>query len=293
MADKKFAYKTVGNIADILGKYMQEKKAKEELWQNAQRKGEMDLQFAIRKAQAESEADPINAIIKQATQQGQPRGMTSSDTSVVPVSTRTGIDSSKLLRGALSKKFGVPYEELRTPEERKEANQIEFEKEQQKMLAKTNPEELIKLTDDAIASVDKILNEKELGNYVGKFGFLPALPGTAKVTHRAEIARLKSLLALPNLKFLKGLGAMSDREFAVIQSSVSALDENMPIEDYKIELNRINKGLQGTKTRLKSGKLKPSLTSVNLEEVPEGVDKNDWDMASTEQRQEYLDYLGR
>jgi hypothetical protein len=68
-------------------------------------------------------------------------------------------------------------------------------------------------------------------------------------------------LSLDNLKYLKGLGAMSDREFAVIQSVSGALNTNMGETEFRNELGKLEKVL---KDRVASGT--PGTTPT-----PEGI----------------------
>lgn len=66
----------------------------------------------------------------------------------------------------------------------------------------------------------------------------------------AKINQLKALLTFDNLSQLKGLGAMSDREFATIQASAGAINPNMSEQAFTTELKRISDTL--TNSLLKS-----------------------------------------
>lgn len=70
------------------------------------------------------------------------------------------------------------------------------------------------------------------------------IPGTAAAGFNVQLDRLKSLLTLPQLTYLKGLGHMSDREFASISSSVAALSTKMSEKEFTTELNRIKQTLK-------------------------------------------------
>ena len=74
---------------------------------------------------------------------------------------------------------------------------------------------------------------------------IPGVPGDGPVAgsdaagYIAQLDRVKALLTLPNLQYMKGLGAMSDREFNTVSASVAALNPNMSEANYDKELARI------------------------------------------------------
>lgn len=70
--------------------------------------------------------------------------------------------------------------------------------------------------------------QRTLGSVASFAGF-----GGGIETRKAKIAQLKSLLTFENLSQLKGLGAMSDREFATIQAAAAALNESMSESEFK------------------------------------------------------------
>jgi hypothetical protein len=92
-------------------------------------------------------------------------------------------------------------------------------------------------TGKTAAGFDKAVGVKGLTNY---------LPGTDAASFRAKLERVKSLVTLPELQKLRGLGAMSDREFATLSSAAGALDASMSEQAFKTELERIHKALQST-----------------------------------------------
>jgi hypothetical protein len=88
------------------------------------------------------------------------------------------------------------------------------------------------------------------------FGYLDKpIAGTKAASARAQIDRVKALVTLPELQNLRGLGAMSDREFATLTSAASALSTDMKEKDFKAELSRIKSVLQTAIGRQQSGDL--------------------------------------
>lgn len=95
---------------------------------------------------------------------------------------------------------------------------------------------------EAIGTLESTPGKK---NAIG-FGVVKNLAGSKSAGYLAQLDRVKSLLTLPNLQYLKGLGAMSDREFATIQSSVAALSPKMSEKQFDAELARIKGVLSGS-----------------------------------------------
>ena len=111
----------LGSIGDVLRQQV----AKKQMWEDAQRKGQMDLDFAIKKAQAEAAMDPEKQFFSSVLNQGTSQLSMPSQggAPIVPVQTGGMPDKSMLIRGLIAKKFGVPFENLMTPEERQIAEE--------------------------------------------------------------------------------------------------------------------------------------------------------------------------
>lgn len=98
---------------------------------------------------------------------------------------------------------------------------------------------------DTLGVIDKIINNKNLKRYVG-FGFEKLIPmgkelglEPGRVAFEAEVNRLKSLLAVDNIKYLKGQGQISDAERELISRIGTSLDPNMSEKAFKEELARV------------------------------------------------------
>lgn len=140
-------------------------------------------------------------------------------------------------------------------------------------LAKTqqNPETISQLVNDASAVLTDITNSRLVNSAnVGMMGPIK-LWGTKKYTLMSQVERLRALLTLPNLKYLKGLGHMSDREFNTVSASVAALNYNMPPSDFNKELQRINEALQNTKARMGGTQTQPSQPTTQPQGQPQQV----------------------
>lgn len=118
-------------------------------------------------------------------------------------------------------------------------------------LPNAKQETLSKLAQDALGTINTLESHGGLKGAVGAKGIssffgLKGKPvsGTAASDFTAYIDTLKSQLTLPNLQYLRGLGAMSDREFTAISNSVTALNRDMSEKQFKEELGRLKTALQ-------------------------------------------------
>jgi hypothetical protein len=75
--------------------------------------------------------------------------------------------------------------------------------------------------------------------------------GTAAADFVANFDNLMSMIALPNLELMRGLGAMSDREFNNIAASASALKRDMSEQAFDVELEKLAQSLKVVSDRMK------------------------------------------
>lgn len=73
----------------------------------------------------------------------------------------------------------------------------------------------------------------------GRLVGMGALPGSQAADAQSALSRLMGLIALPELQNMRGLGAMSDREFATISAAASSLNPRMSDEAARSELERL------------------------------------------------------
>ena len=74
--------------------------------------------------------------------------------------------------------------------------------------------------------------------------------GSQAAAAQRYVDRLKAQLTLPRLEFLRGLGAMSDREFKTIADSVTALDRALPDEAALQEILSLYQTLDAIEARI-------------------------------------------
>jgi hypothetical protein len=116
--------------------------------------------------------------------------------------------------------------------------------------ARTN----LQVVDDALETVNTLLTTGEAGARPGVgpvVGRLPAMPGEA-FDYSALIEQLSAQLTLPKLRFLRGLGHMSDREFGTIRDSVSILRRGLRDETFDAELAKIKSDLEASQRQILS-----------------------------------------
>jgi surface antigen len=105
---------------------------------------------------------------------------------------------------------------------------------------------------DALEAVNGLISDKGLSRAVGKTSFFNFIPGSKGADFAAKLERVKSLITLPQLEKLRGLGAMSDREFQTLTNAAAALNPKMSETAFKTELERIQKALETTKVNLEA-----------------------------------------
>lgn len=114
--------------------------------------------------------------------------------------------------------------------------------------------------DDALSTISVLKNSAGKSGAVGAkgatslYGILDKpMGGTESSDFAAYFDALKAQLVLPKLQMLRGLGAMSDREFATLSSAATALNRDMTEESFDRELSKIEQSLASTKERLAQG----------------------------------------
>lgn len=95
----------------------------------------------------------------------------------------------------------------------------------------------------ALDTVDQLL-ERDFGAITGLKNPIKSLTGENAYTQNL-FKQIKSLLSLENVKFLKGQGAVSDAERALLANSATSLDTNLKNEDFYGELLKIKGALTG------------------------------------------------
>lgn len=135
-----------------------------------------------------------------------------------------------LLSGAEQTKLGVQFG---TATERNAAAKVAN--------AATAANEMASSALQAIYDLEKTSGQ---GRAVGLMGWMSNIPGSAGADYRAKADQVKALITLPELQNLRGLGAMSDREFATLSKAASALDYNMSTKAFNKELQTIKKTLE-------------------------------------------------
>lgn len=108
------------------------------------------------------------------------------------------------------------------------------------------PKQVSQLSQDALGLVNTLMNHPGREAATGTNRLLAMVPGSAGADFKAQLERLKALLSLDNIQYLKGTGAMSDREFATLSSAAAALQPNMSEGAFLQELQRIQSDLSAS-----------------------------------------------
>lgn len=117
-----------------------------------------------------------------------------------------------------------------------QTKEAELEKEKQKARA---------LKNRTLQAAQDLANTK-FGGITGVRSIGSFLPGTKEQEARAAFDQLKGLLTLENVSFLKGTGALSDREMGILESASTKLNTNLSDKAFEKELNALITELGGT-----------------------------------------------
>lgn len=102
---------------------------------------------------------------------------------------------------------------------------------------------IVQQTKDALTTIDPS-TASGFNHAIGSnifFGYGKNIPGTNSATYLANLDKFKSILTLPNLNLLKGMGRVTATEFATLQNSLTSLNPNMSESAFKTEYDRIKK----------------------------------------------------
>lgn len=94
--------------------------------------------------------------------------------------------------------------------------------------------------------IGDLVNHPKLEWATGFTSVFPTLPGFKTRDFNLTHQQLKDSLTRDNLDALRGLGAMSERELALIEKSATKLDLGLPEDEYVAELQKIEENLKGT-----------------------------------------------
>lgn len=115
----------------------------------------------------------------------------------------------------------------------------------------------------AVQAVNRLADMKGLSGAVGPISSKIMTVRGQTADFERQIEQVKSLLVLPELQQLRGLGAMSDREFATLSSAATTLNTNMSEDGFKKEVGRVRDSLSSTLNKAaEMGIFKPNYVNV-------------------------------
>lgn len=120
--------------------------------------------------------------------------------------------------------------------------------------------EAVTLKEQALTSAQELMKKFEAGegtSAVGKSALLQFqhIPGTKPYNFNVLLQNLKSLLSLDNVKFLKGQGAVSDAERALLERASSKLDAGLTEAEFQKTLQEMITGLSGAGANPQQGQI--------------------------------------
>jgi len=142
-------------------------------------------------------------------------------------------------------------------QEQQQKQQTEQKKEQQALALKNRT--LQAAQDLATTKFGGITGVRSIGSF---------LPGTREQEARAAFDQLKGLLTLENVSYLKGTGALSDREMGILERASTKLNTNLSDKAFSRELNALITELGGTPAMQEESKKKIEATSLQPTGTP-------------------------
>lgn len=142
-------------------------------------------------------------------------------------------------------------------QEQQQKQQTEQKKEQQALALKNRT--LQAAQDLATTKFGGITGVRSIGSF---------LPGTREQEARAAFDQLKGLLTLENVSYLKGTGALSDREMGILERASTKLNTNLSDKAFSRELNALITELGGTPAIQEESKKKIEATSLQPTGTP-------------------------
>jgi len=107
-------------------------------------------------------------------------------------------------------------------------------------------------TEDAIGSIDEMLQGNGLESASGIASAFPTIPGTNAANFQAQLETLKSKIFLDKIKAIKGMGALSDNEGKKLAAAAAALELSMGPELLRSEINKIKTKLEEALIKINS-----------------------------------------
>lgn len=121
-------------------------------------------------------------------------------------------------------------------------------------------ESMRSMVDTSLDTIQRLKTMPGLAGAVGAkgpmslFGLIEKpMAGSSASNYVSHVDALKSQLTLPRMEMMRGLGAMSDREFKTLSDSATALNRDMSEAEFVRELGNIEKTLTQVQQRLGSG----------------------------------------
>lgn len=115
-------------------------------------------------------------------------------------------------------------------------------------------ESLLEIAGLARQTLDDLTSHPGLSDAVGYKGpiaaFFGPISGTPAAGFVAKFDTLKSRLTLPRLEMMRGLGAMSEKEFKALSDAASSLSRDMGEKEFRDEIGVIGKTLTAVEQRL-------------------------------------------
>lgn len=121
-------------------------------------------------------------------------------------------------------------------------------------------ESMRSMLDASLSTITRLKEPSGMAGAVGAkgpmslFGLMEKpMAGSSAADYATHVDALKSQLTLPRMEMMRGLGAMSDREFKTLSDSATALNRDMSEAEFARELGNIERTLTQVRERMAGG----------------------------------------
>ena len=149
----------------------------------------------------------------------------------------------------LDRELSKATNELKRRELEQKLAANEAAREQNKADRRVAAEDAVNTVNTTLSSIERVLAHPGLDMAVGLTSIYPTIPGSQSADFEAQLESLKSQAFLSEVEKMRGLGALTEREGARLESALGALDLSQSESAFRKELRRVRDIMKAAKSR--------------------------------------------
>ena len=199
--------------------------------------------------------EKINAFIAQKTGQTSPAALPQAPQQATQVGIPQGTNFQLSPQQVMAAQLFLPEKQAKALSSAYDIQLKASEQTAKQQEAQKTQQQAQALKDRTLKAAEDLANTK-FGGITGVRSIGSFLPGTGEQEALAAFDQLKGLLTLENVSYLKGTGALSDREMGILERASTKLNTNLSDKAFEKELNALITELGGTPLQQEQGKEK-------------------------------------